>query len=76
MNKTAWVCGKNIHESSHGIVWELQGVFMTEESAKKACRDEKYFIGPIEVDTPVSNETISWDGCYYPHLGMGSHGSQ
>jgi hypothetical protein len=64
---TYWICGKNIEEVESGIVWEIGGVFSSEEKAIKACTDKNYFIGPIELDQKLPDETTKWDGCYYPY---------
>ncbi|GEA17513.1 hypothetical protein [Moorella sp. E306M] len=61
-----WVCGKNVAELEEGIVWELQGIFTTKEAAVAACKNERYFIGPVELNKPLPEETTSWVGCEYP----------
>lgn len=45
--------------------WELVGVYMVEEEAVAACRDERYFVGPIPLNRSVES-TNEWAGSYYP----------
>ena len=52
--------------------WEFQGVFSSENKAKEACKNDKYFIGPAEMDKLYPNESIDgWPGAYYPTLQDG-----
>lgn len=67
MNKV-YVVGKNIAEKEEGIVWEIQGVFTNETDAVLACVEDRCFVGPIELNAPLPEETIVWPGCYYPNL--------
>ena len=57
-----WVVGKYKNKS----LWEFMGIFDTEQAAVFRCLDEYYFIGPCTLNMKVSDETISWPGCYYP----------
>jgi hypothetical protein len=64
-----WLTGKYIGEcdgEGNGICWELIGVFSSEEKAVAACLNEYYFIGPVELDEVLPDETVEWPGCYYP----------
>jgi hypothetical protein len=67
-----WVCGRVVSETSEGLVWELQGVFSSEQSAVSACRDETYFIGPETLDVSLRHDTDIWEGCYYPLYVLGN----
>ena len=64
---TYWIVGKYKAETEEGAVWDAQGVFDTEEKAKKACIHNNYFIGPMELNELVTDKTIEWEGCYYPN---------
>jgi len=64
MNNNLWICGQIFSEDGH--TWDFQGVFSTEEKAKAACKNDSYFIGPVVLDEEISEETIEWEGCYYP----------
>jgi len=61
-----WLTGKNNGEYDGGICWELIGVFSTEEKAVAACLNEYYFVGPVELDEVLPDETVEWPRCYYP----------
>jgi hypothetical protein len=63
-----WICGRCLDQTPEGIVWELQGVFTTEQSAADTCADETYFVGPETLDVALPAETTLWQGAYYPHL--------
>lgn len=47
-------------------VWELAGVFESEELAIAACRDHTYFVGPAELNVLLPHDTEEWPGCRYP----------
>lgn len=63
-----FVVVRNINKKTDGLVddWEVCGVFSDEEKAISVCRDESCFIGPINLDEVLPEETVSWPGCYYP----------
>lgn len=61
--RTVWLCGKVVKD---GDMWNVQGVFTSEELAIAACRDEYYFIGPVVVDESLPDEPVEWPGAYYP----------
>lgn len=63
-----WICGQFRAETEQGNVWDLQGIFLTEDEAVAACRDETYFIGPEEIGVSLPHESIDPPGFYYPHL--------
>jgi hypothetical protein len=46
---------------------EIQGIFSTEEKAIAACKNERYFIGPLALDETLPDERMeSWPGSYFP----------
>lgn len=47
--------------------WHLQGVGSNETSALQMCLDENYMLGPVPIDTSLSNDRIEWAGAYFPH---------
>ena len=62
---TLWLVGQH-HED--GSQWDCQGIFSSEKLAIAACKDYKYFVGPLELDQELPEETMAeWLGCYYPH---------
>ena len=73
-----WVVGKHVAEmpegdapkGSTGVVWELQGVFDSQELAEQACTLPVHFIGPIEMNVRMPEESTDWEGLYWPCLKM------
>jgi hypothetical protein len=62
-----WVAGQITHVFTEGQAWDMQGIFLDEESAKAACRDHTYFIGPMKVGVSLPHETAdAWIGAYFP----------
>jgi hypothetical protein len=41
--------------------WEMQGIFTSREKAIAACRNEHYFVCPVESDSPFPDGTMSVD---------------
>jgi hypothetical protein len=48
-------------------LFEIQGVFTSEEKAIAACRDENYGYGPEVLDQELPHESTVWPGYRYPH---------
>lgn len=46
--------------------WELAGVYSDQAKAEAACKDDRYFVGPVELDVALPEETTVWPGAYYP----------
>lgn len=62
-----WIMGKYVAEDSNGnIAWEFMGVFDSEDAAVAACTEWEHFIGPGMLNERLSDETVPWDGLYYP----------
>lgn len=66
MTNIVWVVGHWIEGNQD---WEVIGVSSSEDIAVSWCLDDRYFIGPIPIDTPTHEEGARWEGCYYP-LGL------
>lgn len=69
MNDICWVVGRLVREDELDTIehtWLLQGVAKTKQEAIAMCRDEFYFIGPVELGVPVPHNNVAWVGCYYP----------
>lgn len=64
-----WVCGKYKSGLFPNVSWDIQGVFANKEKAIKACRDETYFIAPLELDKELPYGTHRWPGIIYPLEG-------
>lgn len=47
-------------------VWELQGVFSSEQKATAACHDRNFCFMPIELDIEYPIEREDAPGCKYP----------
>ena len=62
---TLWLCARYVRNYD-GEVWELQGIFSSEEAAIAACRSSQHFVGPVEVDKRLPERTVDWRGLYYP----------
>lgn len=61
-----WIAGRVVAMTNQGQVWELQGIFPDEASAKAACRDDTYFITPLPWNVSLPHETIEVPRAYYP----------
>jgi len=57
-----WVVGKITHYPA----WEFQGVYLFEQSAVDACKDETYFIGPVIVNEMITGGSLLWPETYHP----------
>ena len=64
--EVVWIVGKQINWYTEGSVWEIQGVFSNEALAVAACRTPLYFVGPLTLNESLPDETVVWEGCYYP----------
>ena len=60
--------------------WELCGVYSTQEKAVAACKDYRYFVGPLPLDFDAERPE-PWPGVFFPHpnvdepvAGVASHG--
>jgi len=62
---TVWVVGKHCGQNAP---WEIQGVYTDEQRAVRTCTEMNFFVGPMELDTPLPIESVEWPGCYYPQL--------
>lgn len=65
-----WIAGKNTTPESatkgDAETWEFAGVFLTEQEAVAACKDWQYFIGPAVLGEDTPEESVDWEGAYYP----------
>ncbi len=62
-----WIVGKVLDAENNR--WEFQGVFTEEKLAVGACRDERFFVGPMVLDQELPMESVVWPGAYYPVKG-------
>jgi hypothetical protein len=69
--KTMWIVGKwcSGENGELNSVWDINGVFDSEEKAIAACDDRpNYFVGPLTLNESLPDKTTEWVGCYYPAL--------
>lgn len=64
---TLWLCGQFKMETISGNIWDFQGIFNLKEDAVKACKNENYFIVPVEIDKELPKETECWPLVVYPN---------
>jgi hypothetical protein len=58
-----WIVGKVTEYPA----WEFIGVFDTEIKAINACIQRWYFVAPVTLNSICPDETVPWDGAYYPN---------
>ncbi len=49
-----------------GGIWEIVGVYDSESKAVEACKDWRYFVGPMELNFTAPVDKTEWPGSYYP----------
>ena len=59
-----WIVGKYIENNA----WEFGGVFSDKQKAIDACTNEDMFIGSAILDYRAPDESINWEGVWYPLL--------
>lgn len=59
-----FLVGKVISQTEAGSVWEVQGIFSTEELAVAACHGPNYCVMPLTLDEELSDAPEQWG--YYP----------
>jgi len=66
-NMTLYVAGHLIAETEQGLVWDILGIFDSEDMAVQTCYDENCFVGPLRLNEALPTEIISWVGAYYTY---------
>lgn len=69
MGTKLWLVGqskKELAEKDWKYNWDFQGVFDNESKAVSACKNENYFVAPVELNVVLPDETLEWSGLYYP----------
>jgi len=61
-----WICGRYKKGKFPNSEWDIQGAFTTKGKAIQACRDNMYFIAPLELDKEIPHKTKRWPGLIYP----------
>lgn len=59
-----WIVGK-VTDYPAGA-WEFIGVFEDEALAVRVCITVDYFVGPVEINKVLPDDTIEWEGAFYP----------
>lgn len=62
----AYIVGDYMGGESLGVIWEMVGVFTSEEKAVAACTKKSHFVAPLEMNAIAPDETVEWPDCYYP----------
>lgn len=65
-NQKLWVVGKYKPFEDGHYSWELMGIFDNYLDAYNGCRNEYYFIGPMELNQLLPDELMEWKGAHYP----------
>lgn len=63
-----WIVGKYIKEYKEGPVWDLQGIYDTEQKAVDNCTKDNYFVGTMEMNAPISDGPAGVPDLRYPRL--------
>ena len=67
MDKIIWIVGEYKGKTENGShAWDVVGATYTEDMAISYCTTTDHFIGPIEMNKRLPDETVTWPGCYYP----------
>ena len=74
MKKEFWLVGQVVSGSwdfrkvewKNDYAWEVNGIFESEEKAVDVCRDENYFVMPLELNKSLPHEKVEIDRAYYP----------
>lgn len=61
-----FVVGRWFDENESGQIWELEGVYDSEQRALDEITDEFQFIGPVTLNERLPDESQIWPGAYYP----------
>jgi len=65
-NPTLFLVGKYWSGKIPNVVWEFMGIFSSKDIALEVCKDEYYFIAPVNLDTTVPEKTMEFPGIEWP----------
>lgn len=76
MNKLVYLVGvhkwKNeTHTEMEDGIWSIAGIFEKEEDAIAVCKEDNFFVGPIELNRNIGEEfpeVVEWPGAFYPTM--------
>ena len=57
-----WLAGRSFDDEP----WEVLGIYSSEELAVKRCKLYNDFVGPLDLDIDLPEETTGWLDSYYP----------
>ena len=60
-----FLVGQNRPEK-HENAWEFQGIFSSKAAAIAACRNENYWLVPVELDVEWPDELVSMPVAEFP----------
>ena len=66
--KEYWIVGEWIECEQCKKAWEFVGLFDSKDASIEACIKENYFIGPVNMNEALPEESKPWIGAYYPLL--------
>lgn len=66
-NMNVYVVGQYVKQYDEGPVWEVAGIYFDKIKAELNCLDESFFVGPVEMNTPLPLKKTIWPGAYYPN---------
>lgn len=61
MGEIVWVVGQFRKEVDGGMVWDMQGVFDSEEKARAACRNWRYFYTSLVLNENAPDDVVLVD---------------
>jgi hypothetical protein len=67
MDTKFWIVGRYQEQVGEFAAWAFQGIYSTEENARKACLRRNDFYAPAILDEEPTEEHTVWEGCVYPH---------
>ena len=56
--KEVWLTGRLAGKDEQ---WHIQGIFLTEDEAVNACRNDYYFVVPVPFGVELPHETMPHD---------------
>jgi hypothetical protein len=64
-----WIVGQYRSGEALNIVWDFQGIFSSEELARKACKTDVYCYFPATIDEELPEESYEIPEVKYPLRG-------
>lgn len=64
-DKIFYIVGKR--NINNHLAWELMGLFEDKAKAEFACKDYRYFVGPVKLNEYLGEKVIEWPNAYSPN---------